>query len=84
MDLEYRDRRLADYNKEFADEQRNIEPKKLTREITINRSDGEYKHEQLDIRSLIIQLEQMDRDIRQLKQDNKMLAGQLELSLIHI
>ena len=78
MDLEYRDRRRNDYNVEFADEQRNTEPRKLTQTASFARSDGNYTWEQLDTSQLIRLLEQFDRDIRELKQDNAALRGQLE------
>ena len=78
MDLSYRDRRRSDYNTEFADEQRNTEPSKVTQTKSFTRSDGEYTWEQLDIAQLIRLLEQYDRDIRELKQDNASLRGQLE------
>ena len=78
MDLSYRDRRRSEYNTEFADEQRNVGPRKVTQTKSFTRSDGEYTWEQLEIAQLIQVLEQYDRDIRQLKQDNAALRGQLE------
>ena len=78
MGLEYKDRRRGDYNKEFADEQRNTEPRKLSTTHTFTRPDGEHTWEQLEIPRLLRLLEQSDRDIRVLKQDNAALRGQLE------
>ena len=78
MDLSYKDRRRSEYNLEFADEQRNTEPRKLTSTRNFTRSDGSYEWEQLEITQLIRILEQHDRDIRELKQDNAALRGQLE------
>ncbi len=78
MDLEYKDRRAAAYSQTFSDEQRSIEPVKMTETVTKVRSDGEYVYESLDIKRLISTLEQNDRDIRMLKQEIKCLAGQFE------
>ena len=78
MDLEYKDLRRSDYNKEFADEQRNVGPRKLSTTQTLARPDGNYTWEQLEIPQLLRLLEQFDRDIRELKQDNAALRGQLE------
>ena len=77
-DLEYKDLRRADYNTEFADEQHNVKHNKLSTTQVFTRSDGNYSWEQLEISQLLLYLEQHDRDIRELKQDNAALRGQLE------
>ena len=77
-DLSYKDDRLAAYLTEFSDVKYNTEPVSITTTDIVVRDDGEYTLERLDIKQLISLLQQHDRDIRQLKQENASLRGQLE------